>query len=140
MQLIETAKTLTKPKPRIAQVVWVRRSRSETDALASSDAGERTQLEMQSRDGQTRTTKRADPQLVRESTANCRQGPGRNRFEEASKATRRSVFLPRVQKTAQVPQVQSTEKMVNDTMFVRTSPTVNSKDASDSGSGTSTEW
>ena len=86
--LIETAKTLTKPKPRIAQVVWVRSSRSETDALASSDAGERTQLEKQSRDVQTRTTKR-DPQLVRESTANCRQGPGRNRFEEASKATRR---------------------------------------------------
>ena len=49
------------------------------------------------------------------------------------------MFLPRVQKAAQMPQVQFTEKMVDDTVLLRASPTVNSSDASDSGSGNSTE-
>ena len=50
------------------------------------------------------------------------------------------MFLPRVQKTPQMPQVQFTEKMVDDTVLMRTSPTVNSRDASDSSSSNSTEW
>ena len=53
---------------------------------------------------------------------------------------RRSMALPRVQKTAQMPQVQFTEKLVNDTVLMRTSPRANSRDASHSGSGSSTEW
>ena len=64
-QLVETAKTLTKPRPHTSQVVRVRRSRSETDAVASSDARELTQLERQSREGQTRTTN--SPQRVEKS-------------------------------------------------------------------------
>ena len=51
----------------------------------------------------------------------------------------------RIQKTAQMPQVQFIEKLVDDTVLRRTSsgspsPTANSRDASDSGSGNSTEW
>ena len=44
------------------------------------------------------------------------------------------MFLPRVQKTAQMPQFQFTEKLVNDIVLMRTSPTANSGDAPDSGS------
>ena len=50
----------------------------------------------------------------------------------------RSMFLPRVQKTAQMPRVQFTEKLVDDTVLMRTSPTAISRDASDSGSGNPT--
>ena len=50
------------------------------------------------------------------------------------------MILPRVQKTAQMPQVQFTEKMVEDTELMRTSSTAISGDASDSGSGNSPEW
>ena len=51
----------------------------------------------------------------------------------------------RIQKTAQMLQVQFTEKLVDDTVLRRTSsgspsPTAKSRDASDSGSGNSTEW
>ena len=50
------------------------------------------------------------------------------------------MFLPRVQKTEQMSQVQIIEKMVDDSVLMRTSPTANSRDASDSGSGKATEW
>ena len=50
------------------------------------------------------------------------------------------MFLLRIQKTAQMPQVQFTEKLVDDTVLMRTSPTANSRYVSDSGSGNSTEW
>ena len=50
------------------------------------------------------------------------------------------MFLPRGRKTAQMPQVPFTEKMVDDTVLMRTSPTANSSGASDSGSRNSTEW
>ena len=51
----------------------------------------------------------------------------------------------RVQKTAQMPLVQFTEKLVEVTVTMRTSSgspsiTTNSGDASDSGSGISSEW
>ena len=49
------------------------------------------------------------------------------------------MFLPRVQKTAQMPQVQFTEKLVDDAVLMRTSPTANSRDASDAGSSNPTE-
>ena len=50
-----------------------------------------------------------------------------------------------VQKTAHMPQVQFTKKLVDDTVLMRTrpgspSPTTNSRDASGSGSGNPTEW
>ena len=50
------------------------------------------------------------------------------------------MFLQRLQKTEQKKQVQFIEKLVDDTGLMRTSPTANSRDASDSGSGNSTEW
>ena len=53
--------------------------------------------------------------------------------------------LLRVQKTAQVPQVQFTEKLVEVTVTMRTSSssqgtTANSRDVTDSGSSNSSEW
>ena len=56
-----------------------------------------------------------------------------------------TVKVVRIQKTAQMPQVQFIEKLVDDTVLRRTSsgspsPTANSSYASDSGSGNSTEW
>ena len=53
--------------------------------------------------------------------------------------------LLRVQKMAQMPLVQFTEELVEVTVIMRTSSgspstTVNSGDASDSGSGDSSEW
>ena len=42
---VESTQALDKTRHHIAETVWVRRSRGETDALASSDAREREQLE-----------------------------------------------------------------------------------------------
>ena len=53
---------------------------------------------------------------------------------------RRSMSLLRVQKTAQMPHVQVTEKMVDDTVLMPTSPTANSRDAPDSGSETDADY
>ena len=49
---------------------------------------------------------------------------------------RRWMFLPRVQQTAQMSHVQFTEKLFDDTVLMRTSPTANSRDASDSVTNT----
>ena len=44
-QLVETTQALDEPRHHTAKTVCVRRSQGETDALASSDAGEPVQLE-----------------------------------------------------------------------------------------------
>ena len=62
-------------------------------------------------DKQTRTTNSPVSQLVRKGKANCRQGPRKDRFEEASKNDEK-VFLPRVQKKLCRQQVQFTKKLV----------------------------
>ena len=67
------------------------------------------------------------------------------RFLSCSTLMRRSISLLIAQKTAWTPQDQSNEKRVDDTVIMQTSSsspssTVNSEDASDSGSDNATEW
>ena len=67
------------------------------------------------------------------------------RFLSCSTQSRWSMTLLGVQKTAQMPLVQFTEKLVEVTVIMRTSSgtpstTANSGDASDSDSGNSSEW
>ena len=67
------------------------------------------------------------------------------RFSSCSTQSRWPMTLLRVQKTAQMPLVQFTEKLVEVTVTMRTSSgsqgtTANSRDVTDSGSGNSSEW
>ena len=66
-------------------------------------------------------------------------------IHQVSTQSRWSMTLQRVWKTAQMPLVQLTEKLVEVTVVMRKSfgspsTTANSEDASDSGSGKSSEW
>ena len=67
------------------------------------------------------------------------------RFFSCSTLSKWSMSMLRIQKTAQMPQVQFIDKLVDDPVLRRTSssspsPTANGRDASDSVSGNSTEW
>ena len=80
------------------------------------------------------------------SKSNALRRPRRSwRFLSCSTQSRGSMTLLSVQKKAQMPLVQFIEKLVDDTVLRRTSsrspsPIATSRDASDSGSGNSTEW
>ena len=68
-----------------------------------------------------------------------------SRFLSCSTLTRRSISPLRAQETVRMPQVHSTEKLVDDTVLMRTgsgspSSTANSEHSSDSGTGNSSEW